>query len=73
LDEDQIIENIFKLLENNGELTFNEIKNSLGWLGDNRALRKILSNLIREGKIERIPNYERRRMAFRVKRYEGTK
>ena len=46
-------------------LTFSEIVAALGWTGDRRPLRKALAELVREGRVLRVPDYERRRMTFR--------
>ena len=51
-------------------LTFNEVYEKL--LGSHKGIRKIevreiLSKLIRTGRVERVADYERRRMVFRSK------
>ncbi len=51
-------------------LAFNEVYEKL--LGRHKGIRKIevreiLSKLIRTGKVERVADYERRRMVFRSK------
>ncbi|MCE4608160.1 MAG: hypothetical protein F7B61_04290 [Caldisphaeraceae archaeon] len=65
MEEKEIEKNILFLLPDHGSLTFEEIKAKVGWEGDLRPLRKALSCLIREGLVERIPDYERKRMTFR--------
>ncbi len=50
-------------------VTFEELFNGVsGRLGDVRKfeLREVLSELIREGLVKREPDYERRRMVFRL-------
>ena len=46
-------------------VTFSEIVAALGWEGDRRPLRKALAELVREGRVLRVPDYERKRMTFR--------
>ncbi|AFZ70445.1 hypothetical protein Calag_0700 [Caldisphaera lagunensis DSM 15908] len=65
MDINELKNNILFLLEKNDELTFDEIKKMLNWSGDSRPLRKALSELVRESKVQRVPNYERRRMVFK--------
>mgnify|MGYP001773300648 CR=1 FL=1 len=46
-------------------LTFSEVVALVGWQGDLRPLRRALAELVREGKVQRAPDYERRRVTFR--------
>ncbi|MGC8573051.1 MAG: hypothetical protein C0171_03200 [Caldisphaera sp.] len=69
---DQDIKNkILFLLEKNEGLTFDEIKKLLDWKGDSRPLRMALSELVRESKVERTPNYDRKRMVFKKVKNNG--
>ncbi|MCE4623379.1 MAG: hypothetical protein F7B11_01340 [Caldisphaeraceae archaeon] len=65
MEEKEIEKNILFLLSEHESLTFEEIKAKMGWEGDLRPLRKALSHLIREDLVERVPDYERKRMTFR--------
>ena len=65
MDINELKNNILFLLEKNDELTFDEIKKLLNWSGDSRPLRKALAELVRESKVDRVPNYERKRMVFK--------
>ena len=45
-------------------LGFDEIARGLEWSGDRRPLRRILAKLVREGIVERVPDYEGRRHVY---------
>ncbi len=65
MDINELKNNILFLLEKNDELTFDEIKKMLKWTEDSRPLRKALSELVRESKVQRVPNYEKKRIVFK--------
>lgn len=71
MEINEIKNNILFLLDKNNDLTFDEIRKLLEWKGDLRPLRKALAELVRESKIERIPNYERKRLVFRKVKENG--
>ncbi|MFP3144761.1 MAG: hypothetical protein RXQ93_07095 [Caldisphaera sp.] len=71
MDIQEIKNKILFLLEENSNLTFDEIKKLLDWKGDSRPLRMALSDLVRESKVERIPNYDRKRMVFKKVKNDG--
>jgi DNA-binding GntR family transcriptional regulator len=48
-------------------LTVGELLERLGWRGDSRPVRRALARLVREGVVERIPDYEGRVHRFRVR------
>ncbi|MGC9071098.1 MAG: hypothetical protein ACP5HK_00140 [Acidilobus sp.] len=56
---------VLSVLNDQGGLTFTEIVTVMSWTGDRRPLRKALSELIREGRVLREPDYQRRRIVFR--------
>jgi len=61
-------ERILEVLERAGRpLEFAEIVEALGWEGPREELRLALAGLVREGLVERVPDYERRRMVFRLR------
>jgi len=58
---------ILDLLRSAGRpLTVDEIASGLGWSGDLRPLRRVLAEMVRRGLLVRVPDYERRRMVFKV-------
>lgn len=61
---DEIKSRLLQLLSTEKGLTFGEIANLLSWSGDRRPLRKALAELVREGKVRRVPDYTRKRMVF---------
>lgn len=66
--EGALRERVVKAIEELGSATFEEIAERVGWSGDRRLLRSLLAELVREGVVVREPDYERRRMVFRVNR-----
>ena len=64
-EEEKVKELILDVLSSERGLTFSEIAAALSWTGDRRPLRKALSDLVREGKVLREPDYQRKRMVFR--------
>ncbi|MGC9209804.1 MAG: hypothetical protein ACP5FT_00815 [Acidilobus sp.] len=64
-EEKELKEMILSVLSPQRGLTFSEIVQALSWTGDKRPLRKALGDLVREGKVLREPDYERKRMVFR--------
>ncbi len=50
-----------------GPKTFEEIVEALGWRGDRRELRRVLAEMVKSGVVVKEPDYERRRMVFKVK------
>lgn len=65
---EELEDRILGLLRGSGRpLTVDEIASSLGWEGDLRPLRRILADMVRRGLVERVPDYDRSRMAFRVR------
>jgi len=44
--------------------TFEDLVEALALEGDKRPLRKILADLIREGLVEKKPNYERGKLEY---------
>ncbi len=65
----ELKDRIVKLLaESDKPLSFPEIVEALGWEGAREEVRKALADLVREGRVERVPDYERRLMVFRVRR-----
>jgi DNA-binding IclR family transcriptional regulator len=64
----ELEDRILDLLRSAGRpLTIGEIASSLGWEGDLRPLRRILADMVRRGLVERVPDYDRGRMAFRAR------
>jgi len=65
----ELKDRIVKLLAESGRpLSFPEIVEALGWEGSKEEVRRALADLVREGRVERVPDYERRLMVFRVRR-----
>ncbi len=62
-DENSLKESIVRELSGK-KLTFEELARALSWSGDRRPLRKALADLVREGRVLRVPDYDRRRMVF---------
>ncbi len=52
-------------------LSARELVEVLGWEGDARPVRRALARLVREGLVERVPDYEGRIQRFRPKRGGG--
>lgn len=65
VEEEKVKELILNILSSERGLTFGEIVVALSWTGDRRPLRKALSDLVREGRVLREPDYQRKRMVFR--------
>lgn len=63
--DQELKERVLSVLKYDRGLTFNEIAEALSWSGDRRPLRKALGELVREGKVLREPDYQRKRMTFR--------
>lgn len=62
-------ERILKLLSKaDRPLSIDEIIEALGLEGGREEARRALADLVREGRVERVPDYDRRRMVFRVRR-----
>ena len=71
VERDKIRSAITDCLGERGSLTFDEVFACVaGMLGDVRKIevREILSELVRDGVVSRDPDYERRRMVFRLSR-----
>jgi predicted ArsR family transcriptional regulator len=66
VDDNMLRKRILEILCEKGEITADEI---LAGVGDKRAARRILGELVREGLVERKPCYEKRRMVFSAKRH----
>jgi DNA-binding transcriptional ArsR family regulator len=47
-------------------LTMEELVEKLGWEGDRRPLRKVVAELVKEGVIVKVPDYERKKLVFRL-------
>lgn len=61
---EKLKERVLGIISDKG-LTFNEIASLLSWSGDRRPLRKVLASLVREGKVQRVPDYDKKKMVFR--------
>lgn len=46
--------------------TFEDLLGKLGWQGDLRPLRRMLAEMVREGVLKKEPDYERRKLVYRV-------
>jgi DNA-binding IclR family transcriptional regulator len=56
------------LAESSRPMAFAEIVEALRWEGPREEVRRALADLVRDGRVERVPDYDRRLMVFRVKR-----
>lgn len=64
----EVKEKILEVLRSSEKpLSFAELAAALEWQGPREELRRALAELVREGKVERVPDYERRRMVFRAR------
>ncbi len=63
--EEDLKDRVLGVLREERGLTFSEIANALSWSGDMRPLRRALGDLVREGRVLREPDYQRKRMTFR--------
>lgn len=62
-------ERILKVLAESGRpMALAEIVEALGWEGPREEVRSALADLVRDGRVERVPDYDRRLVAFKVKR-----
>ncbi|MCE4603750.1 MAG: MarR family transcriptional regulator [Aeropyrum sp.] len=52
-------------------LTMEELAERLGWRGDLRPLRRIVAEMVRRGIVVKVPDYDRRRIVFKVHRGSG--
>lgn len=67
VEDEELKRSILSVLGDQG-LTFEEIVQRLSWSGDRRPLRKALADLVRDGRVLRVPDYQRRRMVFVLRR-----
>jgi predicted ArsR family transcriptional regulator len=66
MNESELKEKILQKLKE-GERTLDELAGELGLSGrDKWTLRRILSSLIKEGKIKKEPDYSKRRHVFKL-------
>jgi hypothetical protein len=66
LSEEDLKARVLSALDTRG-LTFEELALKLSWTGDRRPLRRALAELVRDGRVLRVPDYERRRMVFALR------
>jgi len=64
--EGDVGDRIIEVLRARGRATFEEIVEALEWEGDRRPLRRVLAEMVRRGVVVREPDYERRKMVFRL-------
>ncbi|MCE4611381.1 MAG: hypothetical protein F7B17_05360 [Desulfurococcales archaeon] len=64
--EEDLEKRILEILRE-GPRTFEELVEALSWSGDKRGLRRVLAEMVKSGIIVKEPDYERRKMVFKVR------
>lgn len=59
---------ILEALERKGPMSLEELLKELEWREDLRPLRKAIAEMIREGVVDREPNYEKKKLVYKVKK-----
>ncbi len=64
---DELKRLIISVLQNCQPCSFEDLLNYMSFRGDLRALRKALAELVREGVVVKVPDYERKKLLYALR------